>query len=153
MQCKIGIVVYFAATFFAGGVNANGTGPQPAACRLPGVHVSFRACQKSKAGAAYFSNNRCGSANEPDYLDVSGPVGQCGGTLVVSERSEPKTFNPLVAMAGCSREIIGLMMADLIHIQPVYAEIGARSGQILDGFRRRPALQVKFAAGIALFRR
>lgn len=116
MQCKTGIAVYFAVTFFVGGAKANGTGPQPRACRPPGQNISIRACLKSNPGAAYLTNARCGSANEPDYLNVSGPTGRYGGTLIVSERSEPKTFNPLVAMDGCSREIIGLMTADLIHI-------------------------------------
>lgn len=51
-----------------------------------------------------------------DYLTAEGQIGRCGGTLLISERSEPKTFNPLIALDGSSREIIGLIMADLIHI-------------------------------------
>ncbi len=43
-------------------------------------------------------------------------VGHYGGTLVVGQRSEPKTLNPVVAADGPSREVIGRMMADLIHI-------------------------------------
>ena len=39
-----------------------------------------------------------------------------GGRLVVSQRSEPKTLNPVTALDGSSRGIIGLLHADLIHI-------------------------------------
>ncbi len=52
----------------------------------------------------------------PEYLIVRGVTGKGGGTLVVSHRSEPKTLNPLVALDGSSKEIIGLINADLIHI-------------------------------------
>lgn len=47
---------------------------------------------------------------------MKGEVGQCGGRLIISKRSEPKTLNPLTALDGISREVIGLTMADLIHI-------------------------------------
>jgi peptide/nickel transport system substrate-binding protein len=39
-----------------------------------------------------------------------------GGHLVVALRSEPKTLNPVVANDISSREVIGQMTADLIHI-------------------------------------
>ncbi len=39
-----------------------------------------------------------------------------GGRLVVAQRAEPKTLNPLVAIDAPSREVIGRMMADLITI-------------------------------------
>jgi peptide/nickel transport system substrate-binding protein len=42
--------------------------------------------------------------------------GSYGGTLVVAQRSEPKTLNPVTAADAPSREVIGRMMADLIHI-------------------------------------
>src|SRR3954447_5597821 len=51
-----------------------------------------------------------------DFLTVKGEIGQCGGRLVISKRSEPKTLNPLTAFDNISRDVIGLMMADLIHI-------------------------------------
>src|SRR4051794_8549099 len=51
-----------------------------------------------------------------DPLVLHGEVGQCGGRLVTSKRAEPKTLNPLTAVDSNSREIIGLMTADLIHI-------------------------------------
>ena len=53
---------------------------------------------------------------EHEYLIVSDLEGKRGGTLLTAHRSEPRTFNPLVAMDGSSKEIIGLLTADLIHI-------------------------------------
>ncbi len=68
--------------------------------------------------AACSANNQgeISAGSEADYLTAGGEPGECGGTLVISQRSEPKTLNPLIAMDGNSREIIGLLMADLIHI-------------------------------------
>jgi peptide/nickel transport system substrate-binding protein len=56
------------------------------------------------------------SEGAPEYLVVSGVTGTSGGTLVTSRRSEPKTLNPLTAIDGVSKELIGLLNADLIHI-------------------------------------
>ena len=49
----------------------------------------------------------------------SADVGQYGGTLVVGQRAEPKTLNPVTATDGPAREVIGRMMADLVHINRV----------------------------------
>jgi peptide/nickel transport system substrate-binding protein len=43
-------------------------------------------------------------------------IGRYGGTLVVAQRSEPKTLNPVNAADAPSREVIGRLTADLIHI-------------------------------------
>ncbi len=43
-------------------------------------------------------------------------VGHYGGALVVAQRSEPKTLNPATAADAPSREVIGRLTADLIHI-------------------------------------
>ena len=43
-------------------------------------------------------------------------MGHYGGTLVVAQSAEPKTLNPVTAADAPSREVIGRMMADLIHI-------------------------------------
>lgn len=51
-----------------------------------------------------------------DFLHVQCEVGRFGGKLVFSQRSEPKTLNPLIASDESSRTIIGLLTADLIHI-------------------------------------
>jgi peptide/nickel transport system substrate-binding protein len=42
--------------------------------------------------------------------------GQYGGRLVVGLRAEPKTLNPVTAEDAVSREVIGGLMADLVHI-------------------------------------
>lgn len=52
-----------------------------------------------------------------EELQITGnEIGRYGGTLVVAQRSEPKTLNPVTAADAPSREVIGRLMADLIHI-------------------------------------
>jgi len=51
-----------------------------------------------------------------ELLTVPGEVGRSGGRLVVALRGEPKTLNPLIAVDTRSREVIGVMQADLVHI-------------------------------------
>jgi peptide/nickel transport system substrate-binding protein len=47
---------------------------------------------------------------------TEGEVGRYGGRLVIGQRSEPKTLNPVTATDAVSREVIGRLMADLITI-------------------------------------
>jgi peptide/nickel transport system substrate-binding protein len=42
--------------------------------------------------------------------------GREGGSLIIYQRAEPKTLNPLFGFDLSSREIIGLLQADLVHI-------------------------------------
>src|SRR5690348_13929592 len=58
---------------------------------------------------------RLASGSE-EWATTSSNPGACGGQLVISERSEPKALNPLTATDLSSKEIIGLLTADLIHI-------------------------------------
>jgi peptide/nickel transport system substrate-binding protein len=51
-----------------------------------------------------------------EFLAVPGEIGRPGGRLVVALRGEPKTLNPLIAVDTRSREVIGVMQADLVHI-------------------------------------
>jgi len=51
-----------------------------------------------------------------ELLALPGEIGRSGGRLVVSLRAEPKTLNPLTAADTPSREVIGAMQADLVHI-------------------------------------
>jgi len=51
-----------------------------------------------------------------ELLVLPGEAGRSGGRLVVSLRGEPKTLNPLIAVDARSREVIGVMQADLVHI-------------------------------------
>jgi len=56
-------------------------------------------------------------ANSPEeLLTLPGEIGRAGGRLVISLRAEPKTLNPLTAADAPSREVIGAMQADLVHI-------------------------------------
>jgi peptide/nickel transport system substrate-binding protein len=61
---------------------------------------------------------RSESRNSPseEFLSLPGEIGRSGGRLVVSLRAEPKTLNPLIAGDAPSRQAIGAMQADLIHI-------------------------------------
>ena len=56
-----------------------------------------------------------GVPNE-DLHTLSGELGRAGGRLVVALRAEPKTLNPVLAMDAPSRDVIGTMQADLVHI-------------------------------------
>jgi peptide/nickel transport system substrate-binding protein len=56
------------------------------------------------------------SPNANEELERVATVGRYGGSLVVGQRSEPKTLNPVTATDAVSREVIGRTMADLISI-------------------------------------
>ena len=51
-----------------------------------------------------------------ELQQITGEPGRYGGTLVVAQATEPKTLNPVTAADARSREVIGRMTADLIHI-------------------------------------
>jgi len=51
-----------------------------------------------------------------EVLTVAGLNGEPGGRLIYSERTEPRTLNPLAASDPASRDVIHQMHADLIHI-------------------------------------
>ena len=53
-----------------------------------------------------------------DVLTTPGDLGQRGGRLVASLHSDPKTLNPVTAVDAYSKQIIGLLFSDLIHINP-----------------------------------
>lgn len=85
-----------------------------------------RACARCAAGrktafitlgflAAWLTTTWPGS---PADQSEAGPgsVPSSGGTLVVSVRAEPQTFNPVVALDAPSREIIQRLHADLVRI-------------------------------------
>src|SRR5438552_2117428 len=42
--------------------------------------------------------------------------GKLGGTLVVAQTGEPKTFNPVTATDQPTRDVLSVMFADLVHI-------------------------------------
>jgi peptide/nickel transport system substrate-binding protein len=51
-----------------------------------------------------------------ERLIVSGLTGQPGGRLVYTERTEPKTLNPVFSADAASRDVIHRLNADLVHI-------------------------------------
>jgi peptide/nickel transport system substrate-binding protein len=51
-----------------------------------------------------------------EYAVAKGELGEQGGRLVVALRSEPKTLNPILSVDATSREVIGAMNGDLVHI-------------------------------------
>lgn len=53
------------------------------------------------------------AGEELEHVDVNG---QYGGRLVIGQRAEPKTLNPVTATDAASREVIGRIHADLIEI-------------------------------------
>ena len=70
--------------------------------------------------AALFTRPTAGSPpqnhTKEELLVLAGEMGHPGGRLVVALRAEPKTLNPLIAPDAPSREVIGAMQADLVHI-------------------------------------
>ena len=111
-------------------------------------------CLKALLVSAFVMGGTAGTQAAPqDYVAAKGGTGQAGGRLVVALRSEPKTLNPILSVDATSREVIGAMNADLIHInretqrtEPALAKSWSVS---LDG--RRYTLQlrrgVKFSDG------
>jgi peptide/nickel transport system substrate-binding protein len=75
--------------------------------RVSALLASILAMASMAAGAA---------AHPQDYAIVKGSLGQPGGRLVVALRSEPKTLNPILSVDATSREVIGAMTSDLVHI-------------------------------------
>jgi len=55
-------------------------------------------------------------AQAQDYAVEAGNIGVPGGSLVVALRTEPKTLNPVLSVDATSREVIGMLNADLVHI-------------------------------------
>jgi peptide/nickel transport system substrate-binding protein len=51
-----------------------------------------------------------------DALVSRAEVGRSGGQLVIIQRTEPRTLNPVLAIDSPSRDVISRTMADLIHI-------------------------------------
>jgi peptide/nickel transport system substrate-binding protein len=56
------------------------------------------------------------AAAAQEYVLQTGETGKPGGNLVVALRTEPKTLNPVLAVDATTREVIGAMNADLVHI-------------------------------------
>ena len=74
-----------------------------------------------------------------DLLRTDHEAGRAGGRLVFALRSEPKTLNPVTAVDSASRDVIGRMAADLIHIDRQTQQTGpalAKSWSVSSDGRR-----------------
>ena len=79
------------------------------------------------------------ASRQEELLVVAGPIGQHGGQLVVTQRAEPRTLNPVTAADAPSREVIRRTIGDLIHINRETHEVEpalARSWSISPEGRR-----------------
>jgi peptide/nickel transport system substrate-binding protein len=118
------------------------------------LHISRKAIEKMLAVASLWL--AASAALQAQELVVSrATLAQPGGQLVVSLRSEPKTLNPILSVDANSREVIGMMNADLVHInrdtqstEPALAKAWkiSRDGRTYTLYLRRG---VKFSDGSA----
>ncbi|HLK52401.1 MAG TPA: ABC transporter substrate-binding protein, partial [Candidatus Angelobacter sp.] len=58
-------------------------------------------------------------AAQEDLMRTTSEAGNRGGKLVIAQRSEPRTFNPAIAIDQNSFGVNARMQADLIHINRV----------------------------------
>ena len=56
------------------------------------------------------------AALQPEVLVSRAEAGRFGGQLVVAQRAEPRTLNPVIAVDGPSKDVARLTMGDLVHI-------------------------------------
>ena len=81
-------------------------------------------------------------------------IGNPGGRITVALRTDPKTLNPILALDVTSREVIGAMQADLVHInrQTQRTEPALASSWKVSSDGRKYTLQlrrdVKFSDGV-----
>ena len=81
-------------------------------------------------------------------------IGHTGGRITVALRTDPKTLNPILAVDTTSREVIGTMQADLVHInrQTQRTEPALASSWKVSPDGRKYTLQlrhdVKFSDGV-----
>jgi peptide/nickel transport system substrate-binding protein len=87
--------------------------PSPRRCRF--TLGLLLACASMASPAKAFPQSQQTNSKE-EFLTLPGELGHSGGRLVISLRAEPKTLNPLTAADAPSREVIGAMQADLVHI-------------------------------------
>ena len=88
-----------------------------------------------------------------DLLISRAPVGRYGGQLVVNQRAEPRTLNPVTAIDSVSRDVVKCTIAGLIHInretQRTEPALAARWTVSPDGRRYTLALRrgIRFSDG------
>ncbi len=83
--------------------------------RDSGIHIRVT-CAVLLALGVFARTSACAENAADDLLITHGQSGRYGGSLVVLERAEPKTLNPVTALDAPSRDVIRRMMADLVTI-------------------------------------
>lgn len=79
------------------------------------LHVSLAVC--AVLGLAHQGlDARRGARERTELLRTESVAGVPGGQIVIAQRAEPKTFNPVMAVDAPSREVLRRLTADLIHI-------------------------------------
>src|SRR4051812_27413539 len=94
------------------GRNRTTNEPVPSACRTLLSLARMCATIVLLASLAFAARPQPLAKGE-EVLITSNPVGAYSGTLTVAVRTEPKTLNPVTALDGASRDVIGRMVADL----------------------------------------
>ena len=83
--------------------------------RDSGIYIRVT-CTVLLALGVFARTSACAENTPGDLFITHGESGSYGGSLVVLERAEPKTLNPVTALDAPSRDVIRRMMADLITI-------------------------------------
>ena len=77
---------------------------------------AFSRPRKARRAFARLAFPSVGGQAGVDRLVSRAEVGRSGGQLVVIQRAEPRTLNPVIAIDSPSRDVVWRTMADLIHI-------------------------------------
>jgi hypothetical protein len=88
------------------------------------------------------------ASSQEEVLTTGADIGIPGGALVLTQRAEPKTLNPVIAIDAPSREVIRRMTADLISINRQTQQTEPR--QELDCFQGRPGVRFGASPGAPL---
>ena len=80
------------------------------------VGIARRSSSARRRRRARPSRGCSGRLPAADFLVAQAETGRPGGQLVVVQRAEPRTLNPVTAVDAPSRDVIRRMHADLIHI-------------------------------------
>jgi peptide/nickel transport system substrate-binding protein len=83
---------------------------------LIGLAASSPAAQTPVPPSLGYGLSSFGAQAGGDRLVSGAEVGRAGGQLVVIQRAEPRTLNPVIAIDSPSNDVIWRTMADLIHV-------------------------------------
>ena len=81
--------------------------------------MRFRALARIVCFFLWCVSMLAGAQAQEELLRTTSEAGNRGGNLVIAQRSEPRTFNPVTAVDQNSFGVNARMQADLIHINRV----------------------------------